>query len=255
MKKNTSRQVSNLYRFIRLILGDKITDTTIAKRWGMDCKNFSELKNMHYPVPRIERLVSLAKILDVDDHLVYEVAKGTPAERIYYLIKELRLEKVKRMSTQEIIRTRKFLAESEQRYKKLFRNASDAIFVADAKTGEIIDCNDKAEQLTGRTRREIIGMHHTHLHPPKQRQYYINRFHRRLIHGKELDFIPARVIRKDGQIIPVFTTANVMELDGRPVIMGIFRDVSRIKTVIVKCIAGREPVVKNSKHLCNKYQG
>jgi len=249
MKRNTSQPVSNLYRFIRLIMGDKITDTVIAKRWGMDCKNFSEFKNKHYPVPRIERLVTLAKILGVGDHLVYEVAKGTPAERIYYLIKELRLEKVRRLSAQEIIRTRKFLAESEQRYKKLFTNASDAIFVADIKTGEIIDCNRKSEQLLGRTRREIIGMHHTLLHPPKQRQYYINRFHRRLIHGKGLDFIPARVLRKDGRIIPVLTTANIIELDGRPVLQGIFRNISRIKTIMVQCTAGREPMVKNTKCL------
>ncbi|MEK7309369.1 MAG: PAS domain S-box protein [Planctomycetota bacterium] len=245
----TPQRLSNLYRFIRLILGDSTPDNAIAEKWNMNNKNFSEFKNNRYPVPRLERIVTLAKILDVDDHLVYEAAKGTPAERLYHLIKELRLEKVKRMSAQEIIRTRKFLAESERRYKKLFSQASDAIFVADIKTGEIIDCNRKAEQLLGRTRKEIVGLHHTQLHPPGQHKYYQNRFQRRVICGKNLDLVPARVVRKDGQIIPVFTTTNIIELDGRPVIMGIFRDISQIKTITVKCTAGKEPIVKNTKYL------
>ena len=236
----TPQRLSNLYRFIRLIMGDKIPDSAIADKWNMNNKNFSEFKNNRYPVPRLERISTLAKILNVDDHLVYEVAKGTPAQRIYHLIKELRLEKVRRMSAREIILTREFLIESERRYKKLFNNAADAIFVTDIKTGEIIDCNKKAEQLLGRIRREIIGLHHTQLHPPKQRQYYLNRFQRRAIYGKNLDLVPARVIRKGGRIIPVFITANVIELDGRPVIMGIFRNVSRIKTIMVNYTAGRE---------------
>ena len=84
----TSRRLSNLYRFIRLILGDKnkVTDHVIAKKWNMDIKNFSDFKYGKSPVPRFERLVTIAKILKVDDHLVYEVAKGKPAEYIHRLI-------------------------------------------------------------------------------------------------------------------------------------------------------------------------
>jgi hypothetical protein len=78
--------LSNLYRFIRLILGPDIPDNAIGKRWQMDIKNFSDFKYGKYPVPRFERLVTLAKVLGVDDHLVYEVAKGTPAERVYRMI-------------------------------------------------------------------------------------------------------------------------------------------------------------------------
>ncbi|MEW6027303.1 MAG: hypothetical protein AB1599_08420 [Planctomycetota bacterium] len=87
---------SNLYQFIRLVLGGKITDYAIAQKWGMDAKNFSLFKNNVYPVPRFERLVSLARILDVDDHFIYEVAKGVPAGQIYYLVEKLRLKGVKK---------------------------------------------------------------------------------------------------------------------------------------------------------------
>ncbi|MBI5779235.1 MAG: hypothetical protein HZA49_07250 [Planctomycetes bacterium] len=89
MSKATSaktRPVSNLYRFIRLMMGDSVTDTVIARKWNMDIKNFSDFKFGKNPVPRVERLVTLAKILGIDDHLVYEVAKGKPAEYIHRLI-------------------------------------------------------------------------------------------------------------------------------------------------------------------------
>lgn len=222
---------SNLYYFIRLILGENITDGAIAKKWNMDIKNFSDFKSGKYPVPRVERLVSLGKILNVDNHLVFEVAKGAPAQRVYHLIKELHLKKGHQLNAREIIRARKLLHESEQRYKKLFLLASDAIFITDIQTRLIVDCNKKAEHLLGRSRREIIGLHHTRLHPPKKSKYYQNRFQRRLIHGKNLDVVPAQIIHKDKHIIPVLVTTNVIELDGRLVLYGIFRDISRIKSV------------------------
>jgi hypothetical protein len=89
MRKRTAaqpQQLSNLYRFIRLIMGNTIPDNAIAKKWDMDGKNFSDFKYSKYPLLRINRIITLAKILKINDHLVYEVAKGAPAERIYKLI-------------------------------------------------------------------------------------------------------------------------------------------------------------------------
>lgn len=44
----------NLYRFIRLVLGNKISDLQIARGWKMHEKNFHEMKLGKYPVPRIK---------------------------------------------------------------------------------------------------------------------------------------------------------------------------------------------------------
>lgn len=49
------------------------------------------------------------------------------------------------------------LIETGEKYKTLFEGAADAIFVSEAKTGKIIDCNKKAQQLVNRPRQEIIG--------------------------------------------------------------------------------------------------
>ena len=77
----------NLYRFIRLILGREISSRQIALQWKMDEKNFHEMRVGRYPVPRIKRLIDLAKMLGVNKHLVYEVAEGRPAGKIFRLIK------------------------------------------------------------------------------------------------------------------------------------------------------------------------
>jgi PAS domain S-box-containing protein len=65
-------------------------------------------------------------------------------------------------------KTEQALQESEEKYRKLFEEAMDAIFVADAETGILIDCNRAATALTCRPKSEIIGRHQRFLHPHKK---------------------------------------------------------------------------------------
>jgi len=99
----------NLYKFIRLVLGAKISNREIASRWGMDEKNFHEFRMGRTPVPRIERLETLARMLGVhpahkagekcgdsnsgvmcgvNKHLVFEVALGASANKVFRLIRK-----------------------------------------------------------------------------------------------------------------------------------------------------------------------
>jgi PAS domain S-box-containing protein len=48
------------------------------------------------------------------------------------------------------------LSKSEEKYRKMFEEAIDAVFIADAETGIIIDCNRAATKLTGRAKSEYI---------------------------------------------------------------------------------------------------
>lgn len=49
------------------------------------------------------------------------------------------------------------LQESERSYRQLFDKATDAFFVHDAETGIILDTNEAALKLFGRTKEEIVG--------------------------------------------------------------------------------------------------
>jgi len=116
------------------------------------------------------------------------------------------------------------LKASEAKYRTLFENAGGALFVADAETGELLDCNSEAERLVGRSRSEIVGMHQSKLHPEGEAEKYKEMFARHVAQGRAADY-EGEVQRKDGARIPVFIGAHVVEMDGREVIMGLFVDI------------------------------
>lgn len=84
--RDPSDQCRNLYRFIRLVLGDEVSDREIARRWGMDEKNLRELKKGVHVVPKLSRLADLAQVLGVHRYYVLEAASGVPAEKVYEIL-------------------------------------------------------------------------------------------------------------------------------------------------------------------------
>jgi len=128
-------------------------------------------------------------------------------------------------------RAQEALIESEEKYRTLFENANNAIFISDTKTNIILDANRKAEQLIGRPREEIIGMNRSKLHPPHQAEYYRDIFGKHAQKGRVFD-LEAEVITKDGTIVPVFISASVISLHGKEVIQGLFRDITEEKKIL-----------------------
>lgn len=120
------------------------------------------------------------------------------------------------------------LLESERKYRHLFENLLDAAFVADIETGRIIETNRKAEELLGRDRSEIIGMHQSELHPPEKREEYKKKFSEHVLFGSATDY-NADAVRKDGTIIPVHISAAVIKLNKQTAIFGIFKDITERK--------------------------
>lgn len=125
------------------------------------------------------------------------------------------------------------LRESEEKYSKLMETAYDAIFIADAATGVILEANPRAGELLGISPEEIVGMHETELHPPEEADRYRKIFEEDVKRGKGmLGGSPIQefyLYRKDGRLIPVEATSSVMTLGGRHVIQRIFRDVTERK--------------------------
>ena len=125
-------------------------------------------------------------------------------------------------------RAEEALRESEEKLRLTFENAVDAIFWADPGTGLITNCNKAAETLLERTRDEIIGRHQTSLHPTETRQYYSDMFKSHIETKGTIDD-KAQVITKSGKIIPVHISASATLVGGKPIILGIFRDITEGK--------------------------
>ncbi|MBF0191035.1 MAG: PAS domain S-box protein [Magnetococcales bacterium] len=117
------------------------------------------------------------------------------------------------------------LIRSEEKFRLLMESARDAIMVADADTGLIIDANRQAETLLKMPVAEIIGMHQSRLHPPEDRARYLETFRSQVESGG--GFVAnVQVVNRRGERIPVEINAGVIHLGGRRVIQGIFRDVT-----------------------------
>jgi PAS domain S-box-containing protein len=121
------------------------------------------------------------------------------------------------------------LRESEEKYRKQFEEALDAIFVADAETGIIVDCNRAASELVGREKSELIGKHQRILHPPQQIDGEFSKTFKQHLKEKEGQVLETQVIDKKGEIKDVAVKANVFELRGEKMLQGIFRDITENK--------------------------
>ena len=121
------------------------------------------------------------------------------------------------------------LRASEEKFRGLFEEAMDAIFVADAETGILMDCNRAACELVGKEKSELIGKHQRILHPPQEINGEFSRTFIQHLKEKEGQILETKVITKDGKLKDVAIKARVFELEGKKVMQGIFRDVTEHK--------------------------
>lgn len=117
------------------------------------------------------------------------------------------------------------LRDVETKYRNIIETANDAIFIADAESGRIIDANKRAEDLIGYSREEIIGMHQTQLHPKEEVMHYAKIFEGCVSGGKA--FIEdLYVCHKNGHKIPIEINASVALLGDKKIVQGVFKDIT-----------------------------
>ena len=122
------------------------------------------------------------------------------------------------------------LRESEEKYRKVFESAIDAIFIADPETGILLGANPMAEQLIGIPSEEIIGMHCLELHPMEERGRYQSLFQRHV--GNE-GFISEDILvrHKNGKQIPVSVSSHMVNVGDQRYIVGFFRKTAAYETM------------------------
>ncbi|MBF0520183.1 MAG: PAS domain S-box protein [Nitrospirae bacterium] len=158
--------------------------------------------------------------------------------------------------TVEDVTEHKQAIESEERYRAFVELANDAIFVANAETGIIVDVNKKAEELSGYSRDEIIGMHQRQLHPIKdlvENEKFSEAFKKHV--GKRITRADeSNIIRKDGTILNVSISASVIYIGKEKLILGIFRDITEqnaIEDIVKQELAFQSSVARVTEALLN----
>ncbi|HTQ31860.1 MAG TPA: PAS domain S-box protein [Opitutaceae bacterium] len=132
------------------------------------------------------------------------------------LIFNLRLQRKVEQRTRE-------LRASEERHRRLMEQASDAIFVADAASGLLVEVNRAATELLGRTDAELVGRPHTILYRPEdaaERQRSLAE-HAQTGGHREAEVM---LCPRDGKSVPVEMRAARVETGGRRYLQAILRD-------------------------------
>jgi len=115
---------------------------------------------------------------------------------------------------------------SEERYRKIFDLATEAMVIADYHTGIITDCNVEFLRLSGYTRDEILGRPQSILHPKDESDEYMSASflrHRTDHNGRPLR---TQLVTRAGRIKDIVIKANILDLGGRTMLQGIFRDLT-----------------------------
>ncbi len=124
------------------------------------------------------------------------------------------------------------LRERQQLLKRTLDSLHDAVFIIDANTVEIMDCNPSASEIFGYSHDELLGQTTTFLHVD---QAALEEFRRHLYPAIEergfLSYLEFRMKRKDGTIFP--TEHSVMPLEdengNRTGWVSVVRDISERK--------------------------
>ncbi|WP_045213571.1 PAS domain-containing hybrid sensor histidine kinase/response regulator [Desulfonatronovibrio magnus] len=129
------------------------------------------------------------------------------------------------MEVQEHKKAREKTRESEIKYRHLFESAGDAVFVADAASGMIVDANQYALELSEYSLEALQTMHQTQLHPLEEAHVTREFFSK---HTSGSMFLSEQIlVTASGLHIPVEINARgTFEAGGRRLIVGIFRDIS-----------------------------
>jgi PAS domain S-box-containing protein len=128
----------------------------------------------------------------------------------------------------EMKKAQEELKESEAKYKTILESGNDGVLAVDAQTKKFIFLNKQMETITGYNRKELFKITTDKIHPEKDRKWIMQEF-QKVATGKSELAVGIPVERKNKEIIICDIRAIVTQMEGRPVVIAFFRDVTEQK--------------------------
>jgi PAS domain S-box-containing protein len=115
----------------------------------------------------------------------------------------------------------------DRRARALFEAIDDAVFVHDLE-GRILDVNPAACRRLGYSRTELLQLTTRDIDAPEFSGHFADRLKEQLSLGRLT--CEGRHVAKDGRVIPVEVNTSTVQIDGKPAILAVIRDISTRKT-------------------------
>jgi diguanylate cyclase (GGDEF)-like protein/PAS domain S-box-containing protein len=121
------------------------------------------------------------------------------------------------------------LRESESRYRELFEDANDIIYVHDL-SGNFISTNKAAESIFGYTKAEALSLNIGQIAVPEHVERVRNQLARKVAGDTAQTVYEVDCIRKDGERVTLEVNSSIVLKDGKPLaVQGIARDITERK--------------------------
>jgi PAS domain S-box-containing protein len=134
------------------------------------------------------------------------------------------LERRVQQRTTELRQANAELRASEEKFRTLFNNAADAIFIHDLE-GHFLEVNQEAIERLGYSREEFLTMTPLDIDGPQDALRFQERLE--VTESQKENLVEVVHVTKDGREIPVELKSRVIRYNGRSAILTIARDVTR----------------------------
>ncbi|MFA4851380.1 MAG: PAS domain-containing sensor histidine kinase [Bacteroidales bacterium] len=125
--------------------------------------------------------------------------------------------------------TEESVKDAEEKYRSLFNNAYDAIYLIEHQTQKILDCNIKASEMIGYNLEELQGMTFFDLFLNNEKNILRTKL-------KEIDDMGSLQYvsdihhkKKDGSLVAIEMNASIVEIKGKKFILSVVRDITERK--------------------------
>ncbi|VAX15203.1 diguanylate cyclase/phosphodiesterase (GGDEF & EAL domains) with PAS/PAC sensor(s), partial [hydrothermal vent metagenome] len=121
----------------------------------------------------------------------------------------------------------KALHKSEERFRSIFNNSNDAIFIIEPREDKIIEVNPKACGMLGYSREELLSVPMSAIHPQEAEK--LRNFAKNVFKEGEgwTDELTCR--SKNGDSLPAEISASTLETEGKAFMIALVRDITERK--------------------------
>jgi PAS domain S-box-containing protein len=172
---------------------ERVIDINLKRQRGEDAPSRYEFKGIRRDGTVVDIEVSVAGIVDRGEVTSLAFLRDVTARK----------------------RAEEALRVSEDRYRRLFSEATEGIVLTDRQTGNILDCNEAFLLLTGYERNDLIGRSQA------------------VLRGREISYPESQdavfrdqMTTKSGTVREVEIKDQLFNLDGVEVVQGFFRDIT-----------------------------